>query len=335
MGNSSLTTYPLISVIIVNFNGERFIEDCLASVLKTNYPNFEIVVVDNNSKDKSTKILKGFSVNPRVKIVSLNQNLHFAGGNNVGINCSKGKYLVFLNNDTIVSPNWLVELRRSFDLSDDIYAVQCLLLKPNGKGIDSIGGTIDYCGKPIPVNYLWSQNETSAREHRLFYGCGAALAVRKTVLNDVGFFDPDLPTDEIDFCWRINLSGGKIIVAPRAVVYHFRSGAFGRKIDKKRVFFGDIGATSAILQNFELWNIFAALPYVVAIFVTAVGYDLFVRRRLDLTVFRLKACIHVLKNLRKIFRKRSNAQRYIRRVSDSELRKLMVRPNISYYFGSK
>lgn len=335
MANSRSTPTDLVSVVIVNFNGERFIKDCLTSVLKTNYPNFEIVVVDNNSKDKSTKILEGFSVDPRVKIMALNQNLHFAGGNNVGINWSKGKYIVFLNNDTVVSPNWLAELCRSFELSDDIFAVQCLLLKPNGKDIDSIGGTIDYCGKPIPVNYLWARNEVSAREHRLFYGCGAALAVRRIVLDAVGFFDPDLPTDEIDLCWRINLSGGKIIVAPRAVVYHFRSGAFGRKIDKKRVFFGEIGAISAILHNYELWNIFAVLPYAVSIFATAVGYDLLVRRRLDLTVFRLKACIHVMKNLRKMFRKRSHVQRDLRKVSDSELRKLMVRPNISYYFGSK
>ena len=76
----------LISIVVVNFNGERFIKNCLDSLLKTDYLNFEIIVVDNNSVDKSVEILGGFSDNPKVKIVFLGENLHFAGGNNVGVN---------------------------------------------------------------------------------------------------------------------------------------------------------------------------------------------------------------------------------------------------------
>ena len=135
--SSLVTDHGLISIVIVNFNGERFIRNCLNSVLKTKYPYFEIIVVDNNSTDKSARILDEFRGNPRVKTIFLCENLHFAGGNNVGIRHSRGKYVVFLNSDTTVDPNWLGELHKSFQSNGKISAVQCLLLRSDGKTIDS------------------------------------------------------------------------------------------------------------------------------------------------------------------------------------------------------
>lgn len=331
MSHSKLDDCTLVSIVIVNYNGERFIKDCVKSVLGTKYPNFEVIVVDNNSKDKSIQILNEFKPYPTVKIIFLNENLHYAGGNNLGIDYAKGKYVVFLNNDTVVTPNWITELLRRFELNKNIFAIQCLLFRPGGKIIDSLGGTSDYCARPLPVTYLWTRNKEAKQEKRLFYACGAALAIRRKVLDKVGFFDPELPTDEIDLCWRINLSGGHIVLEPNAVVYHFRSGAFGTKLNKNRIFFGEIGATSAILQNYELRTIFAVLPYILSYFVMEIGNDLLVRHRVDLTLFRLKAHIHVLRNLRKIFRKRSRVQKLIRIVPDKELTELMVRPSPSYY----
>jgi len=331
MSNLQLDNYALVSIVIVNYNGERFIKNCINSVLKTKYPNFEVIVVDNNSKDKSITLLKEFKFDPNLKIIFSNKNLHYAGGNNLGIDYAKGKYVVFLNNDTVVTPNWLTELTKTFELNKNVFAVQCLLLRPGGKIIDSIGGTSDYCARPLPVTYLWTKNKEAKQEKRLFYGCGAALAIRRKILDKVGFFDPDLPTDEIDLCWRINLSGGHIVLEPNAIVYHFRSGAFGTKLNKNRIFFGEIGATSAVLQNYDLRTIFAVLPYILSYFIMEIGNDLIVRRRVDLTFFRLKAHLHILRNLRKIFRKRSRVQKLIRIVPDKELTELMVRPSPSYY----
>jgi GT2 family glycosyltransferase len=331
MVSSRLIEPALISVVVVNFNGERFIKNCLDSLLKTDYPNFEIIVVDNNSVDKSVEILDGFRDNPKIKIVLLDQNLHFAGGNNVGVAVSKGKYVVFLNNDTEVDPNWLSELAKSFQLDENISAVQCLLLSFDGKAISNIGGSIDYCAKLVPATYLWSMNKAAANELRLFFGCGAALGVRRSLLEKIGFFDTDLPTDEVDICWRINLSGGHIILAPMAIVYHFCGGAFGQTLSKQRIFFAETAASSAILKNYEFHNVVFVLPYYVFFFIVAVGADVIVRRRVDLTLFRLKAYIHVMRNLRVIFKKRAQVQTLIRRVSDEELRKLMVRPNFRYF----
>jgi GT2 family glycosyltransferase len=319
------------SIVIVNFNGARFIKDCLDSVLNTNYPNFEVIVVDNNSTDESIIVLERFKDNPRLKTVFLDRNLHFAGGNNVGINCSRGKYLVFLNPDTTVSPSWLIELNKSFDLDENISAVQCLLLRSDGEEIDTIGGTIDYCARPVSIVRLWTLNKEAKKELRLFYGCGAALAIRRDVLKKIGFFDSDLKTDEIDICWRINLNGGHIVLGTRAIVYHSRSGAFGNSLSKERIFFGDVAALSSILKNYELRTIITVFPYLVSFAIVAVANDLLVRHRLDIIPFRLKAYVYVLRNLREIFKKRSQVQKYVRSVPDAEICKLMIRPNFSYY----
>ena len=242
----------------------------------------------------------------------------------------EGKYVVFLNNDTLVDSNWLSELAKVFQ-DETVSAVQCLLLSFDGKSVNNIGGTIDYCAKLVPATYLWSMNEAAANELRLFFGCGAALGIRRRLLEKIGFFDTDLPTDEVDICWRINLNGGRIVLAPKAIVYHFCGGAFGQALSKQRIFFAETAACSAILKNYEFHNVAFVLPYYVFFFIAAVGVDVLFRRRLDVTLFRLKAYVHVMRNLRVIFQKRAQVQTCIRRVSDAELRKLMVRPNFRYF----
>lgn len=152
------------------------------------------------------------------------------------------------------------------------------------------------------------------------------------MLEKVGLFDEDLKTDEIDICWRINLSGGRIVFAPRSVVYHARSGSFGTGLSKERVLFGDIAAFSCVLKNYELETMVKVFPYLLSYSIGSVANDVFVRHRLDMVATRLRGYLYVLQNLRRTFRKRSHVQKYVRSISDVELRKIMVRPNFSLYF---
>ena len=102
---------PLVSVIILNFNGENYLERCLFSVLATKYPNFEVIFIDNASSDSSVKIVeKTFGNDERLRIFKSSQNIGFSGGNNLGFSYAKGDYIVFLNNDTIADPNWLTAI---------------------------------------------------------------------------------------------------------------------------------------------------------------------------------------------------------------------------------
>jgi GT2 family glycosyltransferase len=321
----------LISVIIVNFNGERFIGDCIKSVLDTNYASLEVIVVDNHSTDESLKILGKFRNDPRVETILLRKNLHYAGGNNVGIRNSKGEYLLILNNDTIMEHDCLKELVARFESDRDISAVQCLLAKMGENGLDSIGGTIDYCGRLMPVSFLWLRNSKAKKQKRIFWGGGAALGVRRSVLENVGHFDLEVPTDEVDLCWRINLAGGKIVLEPKAIVNHFGSGSFGKELKKERLFLGELARLSSVTKNYEVGNLLKYAPYMASYLIITLGWDVFFRNRADFASFRLRAYVRVLKDLRRIFRKRSTVQKYIRKVKDSELRKLMIRPNPYYY----
>ena len=99
---------PLVSVIIVNFNGEGYLNNCLSSVLSISYPKFEVVLVDNGSTDQSIEAAKtAFGNDKRLKIVKSHQNMGFSAGNNLGFAHTKGQYIVFLNSDTTVDKQWL------------------------------------------------------------------------------------------------------------------------------------------------------------------------------------------------------------------------------------
>jgi hypothetical protein len=321
----------LLSIIIVNYNGVEFVDDCVQSILRSTYPDFEIIVVDNNSTDQSARVLDKYRKDLRFKPVYLSENLYYAAGNNIGISRSKGEYLLFLNMDTILEPDCLKELAQEFESDESISAVQCLLAKMKENGIDSAGGTIDFCCRLLPVSLLWARNDEARKERRLFWGCGAGLAIRREVLNRVGWFDTEIPTDEVDLCWRINLAGGKIVLSPGSVVRHFGSGSFGRGLTKERLYFGELARLFSILKNYELGNLVRLTPYMTAYFMITVGWDAFFRRRIDILLFRLKAYAYVVKNLRQILVKRSVVQKYVRKLSDAEVMKLTVRPNPYYY----
>jgi GT2 family glycosyltransferase len=322
----------LLSIIVVNYNGERFVEDCVRSILSSTYPNFEIILVDNNSTDQSIRKLEEFRKDSRFKPVYLTENLHYAGGNNVGISHSTGEYVLFLNSDTVLEKNCLDELVKEFQSDNDTTAIQCILrAMEQNRIISDAGGTIDFCGRLMPVSLLWEHNAIARKERRLFWACGAALALRREILNSVGWFDPQLPTDEVDLCWRINLARGKIVLSRESVVRHLGSASFGKDLTKERLYLGELARLHDLLTNCDSKNIAKFTPYIVSYFMISIGWDVFFRRRMDILLFRLKAHVQCLWHLKQILVKRSIVQKYIRRLSDAEIMKLMVKPNPYYW----
>ena len=149
-----MSNLPLVSIIIVNFNGKTHLKKCLDSLEKVNYSNFETILVDNNSTDGSVEfVTKNYS---DVIIIKLNQNKGYAEPNNIGAHLAKGDYLLFLNNDTIVTPEFIFEMIKVSEKDETIAMCQSLLLKPDGS-IDSSGDFIDEIG--VVYNSKTKSNE--------------------------------------------------------------------------------------------------------------------------------------------------------------------------------
>ena len=236
-------TSPKVSVIIVNYNGKILLEKCLESLLKVNYDNFEIILVDNNSTDGSIEyVIKNF---PSVIVIKLDSNQGFAKPNNIGAKIAKGEYLLFLNNDTVVTSDFIFELVKVIETDKKIAICQSLLLKPDGN-IDSSGDFIDKMG--IVYNSKTKTDEireiSSAR--------GACMLMRKKIFDKLGGFDEKFffSFEDVDLSWRSWILGYKTVVVPHSIVYH-SVGKTSSKLKSEAAFHGLKNQLAMKITNFE------------------------------------------------------------------------------------
>ncbi|MCL5072956.1 MAG: glycosyltransferase, partial [Actinobacteria bacterium] len=138
--------YPEITISIVNLDGENYLNDCLQSIENLDYPQdkIEIITVDNGSKDNSIKFIENNF--PKVKLIKNNNNLGFAKANNQAAEAASGEYIAFLNNDTKVDPDWLIELLKPLYGSREVVCSGSKVLSFDGKNIDFAGGMINFEG---------------------------------------------------------------------------------------------------------------------------------------------------------------------------------------------
>jgi len=238
-----MLNHPLVSIIIVNFNGKTHLEKCLNSLKKVNYSNFETILVDNNSTDGSVEfVTKNYS---DVIIIKLNQNKGYAEPNNIGARLAKGDYLLFLNNDTIITPEFISEMIKVSEKDETIAMCQSLLLKPDGS-VDSSGDFIDEIG--VVYNSKTKSNEireiSSAR--------GASMLVRKKVFEELGGFDEKFfaSFEDVDLGWRAWIMGYRVVMVPKSIVYHF-GGQTIEMIKPEIAFHGFKNQLSMKITNFE------------------------------------------------------------------------------------
>jgi len=210
------------TVVILNRNGEKIIERCLSSIMAQTIKNLEIIVVDNNSTDRSNEIIKAF---PSVKLIINKSNLGFTGGNWVGIRNASSEYVAFINNDTALDKDWMKHIL-SIIISDPIIGVVGgKVLKPDGS-VDSIGGCIYY-----PSGRQFDRRYESGGIEDVVAVPGSAFMVKKSVALKVGFLDIDffMLYDEVDFFWRLRLAGYRCVYFPKALSWHLHSYTFSRE----------------------------------------------------------------------------------------------------------
>ncbi len=298
---------PLVSVIIVNYNGKHHLEKCLESLMNVDYEKYEVILVDNNSNDDSLEFVK--NVYPSVIIIKLDKNYGFAEPNNIGAKIAKGDFLLFLNNDTKVNPNFIQEMVGVINQDPKIAICQSLLLKPNGE-VESSGDFIDTIGRA----YMSKEKVTEVKE--ILGARGACMMVRKNIFWELGGFDKNFfaSFEDIDLSWRAWIWGYKIVLVPNSIVYH-TGGQTVQLLTPEIKFHGVKNTLVLCFTNFEApLNKIIKLFYVSLMkksFGISVGTDYELARPLPSfgTVFR--GLMWVLKNFKYVLvkRKKVNSRR--------------------------
>lgn len=209
------------SIIIPNWNGKSLLPDCLTSLRGQTLKNFETILVDNGSVDLSVDYVRGNF--PEVKIIKLSKNFGFAKAINVGVKASIADYVVFLNNDTAASKNWLKNLIECISFHPEAISVNSKILNfYEPKLIDGVGILINEVGQARSIGWQ-EEDKGQYDEVKYIFGAtgGASLFKRENFIR-VGMFDEKyfMYSEEVDFAFRAQFLGYKSILCPKAIVYH-------------------------------------------------------------------------------------------------------------------
>jgi GT2 family glycosyltransferase len=217
----------LVSVIVVNWNGKKFIAECLDGLRKQTYKDHSIVVVDNGSNDGSLELVH--RKYPEVKTIPLAENLGFAVANNRAIQSIGTQYVALLNNDAVPQPGWLENLLKALEMNPAAgMAASKMLLYDRPDTIDRAGDIYTTAATAL-LNGRGQPSNNFNNPAWVFGACAGAAVYRKRLLDDIGLFDEDffLLYEDVDLSFRAQLRGYRCIYVPDAIVYHKASGSIG------------------------------------------------------------------------------------------------------------
>jgi len=241
---------PLVTLLVLNWNGEAVIKECIDSLMLTNYSPFELLVVDNASNDGSLDILMEYK--EKIRIIKNDYNYGYAKGNNIGIKAAKGKYIATLNNDIIVEKTWLDEVIDFFENHTDVGIISCRQMNYYQK--DVIDSFFSYISLGLTFEQ-YGHNQIYRYHPRCYVSGanGASAIYRKELLDQLNGFKEIYfaYNEESDLCIRSIYKGWKCIFIPSAIVYH-KGGYSFYKNRNKRYFLIERNRYLFILQNYSL-----------------------------------------------------------------------------------
>jgi GT2 family glycosyltransferase len=236
---------PTATVIVLNWNGLRYLDDCFKALLAQEVEGgFEAMLVDNASTDGSVEHVR--RTWPGVRVVRCTANLGFAAGNNIGMRAAAGRHLVLLNTDTRVQPGWLAALVNAAELDPTIGAVTSKLVFMADPGeIQNAGSLLLTDGSGADRGFHERDKGQYQVREEVFGACGAAALYRREMLEDVGHFDETFFNyyEDTDLNWRMRLRGWRVLYEPEALVHHVHTGSSGEwspfftyHVDRNRLF---------------------------------------------------------------------------------------------------
>ncbi|MFK7807986.1 MAG: bifunctional riboflavin kinase/FAD synthetase [Saprospiraceae bacterium] len=257
-----------VGIVILNYNGRKWLEQFLPSVLATSYSNTTIYVADNGSTDDSLSFLsKNY---PTVQTIVMTENHGFAGGyNNALAQIENEDYFVLLNSDVEVTPQWIDPIIHLMEKDQQIAACQPKILSYKNKAMfehaGAAGGWIDHLGYPFCRGRVFNVTETDEGQYddqsEIFWASGAAMFIRSGLYKKLGGFDASFfaHMEEIDLCWRIKRAGYKIMAVPESVVYHVGGGTLDYH-NPRKVFLNFRNGLTMLLKNESRSKLLWLLP---------------------------------------------------------------------------
>jgi len=297
---------PRISIVVINWNGRRFLRELMKSIVQQTKEICEVLMVDNGSEDGSCEWLKkNYSW---VTIIEFPENKGFSKGCNDGITHTKGDWVLILNSDVTLLPSFLEEAVKMMDVDEGIGSIGGKILRFDYKTIDSCGQILRKNRRVYEVGYGEKDLGQFNKISEIFSVCPAVALYRRKMLEDISlngeYFDEDFFSffEDMDLGWRAQNQGWKAYYTPHAIAYHFRGGTNHPKT-KNKLFFARfefvrrprflqvhiiLNRYLMIIKNDSFWHFLKDLPSIVLFEILLWGY---------LVLFRPILVLDVLKNL--------------------------------------
>lgn len=296
-----------VTVVIVNWNGEKYLRRCLLALLSQTVCPQEIIVVDNASTDASPDVVRGF---PSIRFLSQNENLGFARGNNLAIECANrnSEFIVLLNPDAFVESGWLEALLEAArDVSSADAFASRLVAAEDPAILDGEGDVYHISGLVWRSRHGDAVTASDGDVREIFSPCAAAAMYRRSVLENVGGFDEDFfcYVEDVDLGFRLRLAGHRCVYVPKSIAHHVGSGTSGGPRSDFSVYYGHRNLVWAYVKNMPGALFWIFLPLHLLMNLCAVVF--FTLRGQGRVIWRAK--LDAMIGLSKMWEKRREIQR--------------------------
>lgn len=310
-----------VSIIIVTYNSEKYIQECINSIKALSYNETETIVVDNNSADNTVKVIEK---NFNVVLIKTNINLGFSEGCNLGLKHSSGEFIALINPDAIVDKQWLMSLLKYATQNEykdvGIFASKIININRDKPVLDSTGDGFSTLLKGYKIGENGAPNLREKVSY-VFGACAGAALYRRKMLEEIGFLDEDffLIHEDTDLNFRAQLAGWKALYVPTAIVYHNVRSSIGHMSDIA-VYYSSRNSELVKVKNVPFGIFLGCLPWVILGTISEFFYFAIKHKR-----FRLyfKAKMDALRMVPKMLRKRKNIMKN-RKVSNNYIRSIMT-----------
>ena len=244
-----------VSVVIPNYNGEKYLEKCLDSLMEQSLKPDEIIIVDNDSKDKSIDIINKYK--NKIKLIVLDKNYGFSVAVNRGIRESNSEYVALLNNDTELDKNWLEELVKCISSDKNIFSCCSKMLRYDNRNIiDDAGDFYTALGWEQKIGDGANACKKHMVSKEVFSACAGAAIYRKEIFDKIGYFDENFFAymEDVDLSYRAKIYGYKNYYCADAKVYHIGSATSGSKYNNFKVKLASRNNIFLIYKNMVGWQ---------------------------------------------------------------------------------